>query len=123
MLVIETAYVIMRKPSDKDILLSYTCSILSPVDVTYVDTFWQINPPKYQKHAIPSPENVFAFLVSRGLVHLKTAECQVGTLGELPRNRMASKVATKRVFHSKRICIALMLFLNCSRMDTPDMGN
>ena len=33
-LVIETAYVITRKPSDKNILLPYTCSILFPVDVT-----------------------------------------------------------------------------------------
>ena len=36
-LVMETAYVVMKKPSDKDISLPY--SILSPVDVTYMGTF------------------------------------------------------------------------------------
>ena len=38
-LVMETANVVMSKPSDKDILLPYTYSTLSPVDATNVGKF------------------------------------------------------------------------------------
>ena len=40
-IVMDTAYVVMRKPSDKDLLLVHACSVLSLItyDVTYVDTF------------------------------------------------------------------------------------
>ena len=162
MLVIETAYVITRKPSDKTYfchihvlyyLLFYTisCSILSLVVyyllfytiscsilslVLYYLLFYTIScwcnlrghimadkPPKIPEACNTVSRKCFCILVSRGIVHFKTTECQVGTLGQLPRNRMASKMATKRVFHSKIICIAFILFLNCSQMDTPDMGN
>ena len=67
----------------------------------------------------PSIENVFAFLCSRCIVDYKTADCQIGTLGQLSRNKMASKMTAKNVFHSKRICIVFILLLNCSQTDKP----
>ena len=45
------------------------------------------------------------------IVHYKTANCQIITLGKPLRKKMVSKLAAESVFHSKRIGIAFIFIL------------